>query len=81
MVLNKVLISENMKEKYQQSIFLEIENNQTSILNTGTEVHFIDIIKYIEKNKETKDKLSKWVEYFEKESEDVLLIGIKLNQE
>ena len=32
MFLNKVLISELNKKKYQQSIFLEIENNKTQIL-------------------------------------------------
>ena len=47
MALNKVLISELTKKKYYQSVFLEIENNKGNILETGTEINFIDILKYI----------------------------------
>ena len=75
--LNKVLISELNQTKYQKRIFLTIENNKTQILATGTEVNFIDIIKYIEEQKNERNQFEELYKYFDKESEDVLLVGIK----
>ena len=46
-IINKVAISELKKSRYQESIFLTIENNRTHILETGTEVSFIEIRDYI----------------------------------
>ena len=40
-MVNKVLISELNKTKYQKRVFLTIENNKTQILETGSEVNFI----------------------------------------
>lgn len=79
-IINKVLITELTKEKYQQSIFLEIENNQMPILETGTEVIFLEIDKYIKEYKNSKNQYEKLYKYFQKDSEDVLLIGIKTNK-
>lgn len=79
-MLNKVLISELTKEKYQQSIFLEIENNKMPILETGTEVIFLEIEKYIEEYKNSKNEYEKLYKYFKKGSDEVLLIGIKANR-
>lgn len=79
--LNKVLISELNKKKYQQSIFLEIENNKTQILETGTEVNFIEIANYINEYKNEKNKYEKLFQYFDKNSDDVLLIGIKMKRD
>ena len=78
--INKVLISELEKTKYQQRIFLTIENNRTQILETGTEVNFIEIIDYINENKNEKNGYEKLYEYFDKQSDDVLLVGIKINR-
>lgn len=75
--LNKVVISELNKKKYQQSIFLEIENNKTSILETGTEINFLEIVDYINQYKTENNKYQKLFEYIDKNSDDVLLIGIK----
>jgi hypothetical protein len=80
-ILNKVLISELNKKKYQQSIFLEIENNRTKILETGTEINFLEISNYINEQKNKKNKYAELFEYFDKESEDVLLIGLKMKRE
>ena len=78
MYLNKVLISELTKKKYYQSVFLEIENNKGNILETGTEINFIDILKYIkEHNNERYKELEK---YFEELNNYVLLAGIKVNR-
>lgn len=78
MALNKVLISELTKKKYYQSVFLEIENNKGNILETGTEVNFIDILKYI---KEQKNEECKELEnYFEELGDYVLLAGIKMSR-
>ena len=76
--LNKVLISELTKKKYYQSVFLEIENNKGNILETGTEINFIDILKYVkEQNNEEYKELK---EYFEELGDYVLLAGIKLDR-
>lgn len=75
--LNKVIISELNKKKYQQSIFLEIENNKTSILETGTEINFLEIVDYINQYKTENNKYQKILEYIDESSDDVLLIGIK----
>lgn len=79
-LINKVLISELDKSKYQKRVFLAIENNKTRILETGTEVNFIEIIDYITENKNDKNKYEKLYEYFNKESNEVLLVGIKMNR-
>ncbi|MBQ2835729.1 MAG: hypothetical protein IJE68_02705 [Clostridia bacterium] len=78
--INKVLISELDKSKYQKRIFLTIENNRTQILETGTEVNFIEIMDYINEQKNEKNEYEKLYQYFERESSDVLLVGIKMNR-
>lgn len=77
-ILNKVLISELNKKKYQQSIFLEIENNRTQILETGTEVNFIEIVDYINYYK---NKYENLLQYFDENNDNVLLIGMKMKRE
>ena len=80
-IINKVLISELTKTKYQQSIFLEIENNKIPILETGTEVIFLEIDKYINEYKNNVNQYQNLNEYFRENAEDdVLLIGIKTNK-
>ena len=78
--INKVLISELEKTKYQQRIFLTIENNRTHILETGTEINFIEIEEYINEQKNEKNQYEKLYEYFDKDSDDVLLVGIKMDR-
>ena len=76
--LNKVLISELTKKKYYQSVFLKIENNKGHILETGTEINFIEMLKYLkEENCEGCEELKN---YFEKMQDYVLLAGIKINR-
>ena len=77
-IVNKVLISDLTKTKYQKRVFLTIENNKTQILETGTEVDFIDVSNYIQENKNEKNKLEMLNKYFE--DDDVLLVGIKMNR-
>lgn len=77
MVINKVLISELNKKKYYQNIFLEIENNKSGILETGTEVNFLEIQKYIKDNSNYYGNLNK---YFSEDEDDVLLVGIKIKR-
>lgn len=77
MVINKVLISELNKKKYYQNIFLEIENNKSGILETGTEVNFLEIQKYIKDNTNYYSNLNK---YFSEDEDDVLLVGIKMKR-
>ena len=79
-IINKVAISDLTKDKYQKRVFLTIENNRTPILETGTEVSFIEIRDYIEDHREKNTELEKLYKYFEKESNDVLLVGIKMRR-
>lgn len=79
-LVNKVLISDLEKNKYKKRIFLTIENNKTQILETGTEVNFIEIIDYIDEQKNTNNKYERLYEYFDKQKDDVLLVGIKMNR-
>ena len=79
--INKVLISELNKKKYYQSVFLEIENNRTGILETGTEVNFLDIINYIKDYKNKNNQYEELLKYLDEKSEYVLLIGIKMKRD
>ena len=79
-LINKVLISELDKNKYQKRIFLTIEENKTQILETGTEVNFLEITDYINEQKNEKNQFERLYEYFDEQSEDVLLVGIKMNR-
>ncbi|MEI3401348.1 MAG: hypothetical protein V8R51_02980 [Clostridia bacterium] len=76
-MVNKVLISELEKTKYKSKVFLMIENNKTQILETVTEVNFIDIVSYIEDMKNEKAQFEKIYKYINKDEEDVLLVGEK----
>ena len=78
--INKVLISELEKNKYQKRVFLTIENNRTKILEEGTEVNFFEIGEYIEERKNEENNYEKLYEYFDRESDDVLMVGIKMNR-
>ena len=78
--INKVLISELDDTKYQKRIFLTIEDNKTSILETGTEVNFIEIADYIKENKNEKNQYEKLFDYFEDQDDYALLVGIKMNR-
>lgn len=80
MIINKVLISELDKTKYQKRIFLTIEDNKSPILETGTEVNFIEIIDYIKDKKNEENQYEKLYEYFDETRDDVLLVGIKMNR-
>lgn len=79
-IVNKVLISDLTKTKYQKRVFLTIENNTTQILQTGTEVDFIEIANYIKENKNEINQFEKLEEYFPDGEKDVLLVGIKMNR-
>lgn len=80
-IINNVVISEVGMERYKNSVFLEIKNNDLDILTHGTEVHFIDFIKYIEKHKNKNNNLSEWIKYIDKDSEDILMMGVVLNKD
>ena len=74
MIINKVLISELDKTKYQKRIFLTIEDNKTPILETGTEVNFIEIIDYIKDKKNEENQYENIYEYFDETRDEVLLV-------
>ena len=80
-IVNKVAISDLTKNKYQRRVFLTIEDNNTQILETGTEVNFIEIADYINENKNENNQLEKLYKYFDRGDDDVFLVGIKMNRE
>ena len=63
------------------SVCETIEDNNTQILETGTEVNFIEIADYINENKNENNQLEKLYKYFDRGDDDVLLVGIKMNRE
>ncbi len=79
-VINKVLITELDKTKYKETIFLAIENNTTQILETGTEVNFLEVSNYIEEMKNEKNQFEKLDKYFEDCNDYVLMIGMKIKR-
>lgn len=79
-VINKVLITELDKTKYKETIFLAIENNTTPILETGTEVNFLEVSNYIEEMKNEKNQFEKLDKYFEDCNDYVLMIGMKIKR-
>lgn len=80
-IINNVVISEIGMERYKNSVFLEIKDNDIDILKYGTEIHFIDFIKYIGKHKSKENNLAEWIKYIDKDSEDILMIGVVLNKD
>lgn len=76
-IINKVLISELEKTKYKKRIFLTIENNETKILETGSEINFIEIINYIKEMQNNENEYYKLEQYFGEDCSDILLVGIK----
>lgn len=79
-IINKVLITELERTKYRRRIFLTIENNKSGILETGSEVNFIELSNYIQDMKvqdENLEKLSKYVD----DDDYVLLVGIKIKKD
>lgn len=79
-MVNKVLISELEKNKLRSRVFLTIENNKTKILETGTEVNFVEIVDYIEENKNEENQFENLYKYLKKDDNYVLLIGIKMKK-
>ena len=80
-IINNVVISEVGMERYKNSVFLEIKDNASGILENGTEIHFIDFIKYINNHKGDDNHLEKWNKYIDKDSEDILMMGVVLNKD
>lgn len=80
-IINNVIISEVGMERYKNSVFLEIKDNASGILENGTEIHFIDFIKYINNHKGDDTNLEKWNKYLSEDSEDILMMGVVLNKD
>ena len=80
-IINNVIISEVGMERYKNSVFLEIKDNASGILENGTEIHFIDFIKYINNHKGDDNNLEKWNKYLSEDSEDILMMGVVLNKD
>ena len=79
-IINKVQISEIGMKRYKNSVFLQIQKNDSEILKYGTEVHFIDFKKYIENNKNEENSLGEWLKYLKEDNEDILMVGVVLNK-
>ena len=59
---------------------MAIENNTTQILETGTEVNFLEVSNYIEEMKNEKNQFEKLDKYFEDCNDYVLMIGMKIKR-
>ena len=80
-IINNVIISEVGMERFKNSVFLEIKDNVSDILENGTEIHFIDFIKYINLHKGDDNSLEKWNKYLSEDCEDILMMGVVLNKD
>lgn len=80
-IINKVSITELGMQRYKNGVLLESKESSNNILEDGAEVYFIDFLKYVENCKNSNEEIGKWMEYIEPNSDDILLIGIKLNKE
>ena len=69
-------VIENLQDK--KGRFLEIENNKGHMLENGTEINFIEILKYLKE--ESCEGCEELKNYFEKMQDYVLLAGIKINR-
>lgn len=63
----KVSISEEKKDKYKNTLFLELENECKESKKYKTKVYLIDVSKYIEENKKMENDF---------EEEKILFIGL-----
>ena len=78
-IINNVSITELGTKKYQKGILLENKISNNNILEYGTEVHFIDFFKFVESCNKDYEKIEN--KYVKEGGEDILLIGLKLNQD
>ena len=78
-LVSKVTISDIEKERYKSSVLLEIQDNPNHILEYGSELHFVDVIKYINKDQKKYKKFGLLEKFFCNDA-DLLLVGLILNK-
>ena len=66
-------------ESFAKSALLENKISNNNILEYGTEVHFIDFFKFVERCKKENEEIEN--KHVKEGGEDILLIGLKLNQD
>lgn len=79
-IISKVTITDIGKERYKSSILLELQDNVNKILEYGAEMHFVDIIEYINKTQKNRYKFSEIENFISRKDEDLLLVGLILNE-
>ena len=79
-IISKVTITDIGKERYKSSILLELQDNPKKVLEYGAEMHFVDISEYINKTQKNKLQFSEVDKLISNKSEDLLLVGLILNQ-
>ena len=79
-IISKVTITDIGKERYKSSILLELQDNVNKILEYGAEMHFVDIIEYINKTQKNRYKFSEIENFISRKDENLLLVGLILNE-
>ncbi|MCI8655015.1 MAG: hypothetical protein HFJ48_03970 [Clostridia bacterium] len=76
-IIQKVSIDElPLEEEHKKSVFLNIQNNNSGILQYGTEIHFLEFKNYINEYGNKDNNLKEWNEYLELKDEEILLVSV-----
>ncbi len=76
-ITKKVSIEElKLEEDHKKSVFLNIQNNNSEILQYGTELHFLDLQDYIREYSNDTNNLNKFNECFKLNNEEILLTSV-----
>ena len=79
-IVSKVTITDIGKERYKSSILLELQDNPINVLEYGAEMHFVDVIEYINKTQKKHYKFGEIENFISDKDENLLLVGLILNK-
>lgn len=79
-IVSKVTITDIGKERYKSSVLLELQDNQAKVLEYGAEMHFVDILEYINKTKQKYCKFGEIEKFISDKNESLLVVGLILNK-
>lgn len=76
-IINKVTIDElEVEEEHKKSVYLTIKNNNSGILEYGTEIHFIEFEEYIRKYENGSKSLVKLQNKINSNDDEILLLAV-----
>lgn len=79
-IISKVTITDIGKERYKSSILLELQDNPKKVLEYGAEMHFVDIMEYINKTQKNHNRFGEIENFISNKEEDLLVVGLILNK-